>query len=79
MQTLQQLLDSGITGQIWLAKRGRKYVTIKNNELSLTKNQLNAIAHTDDKVLLSQFEAAAIDDRNARYVPNGFAPINVPA
>lgn len=79
MKTFEQLLEEGITGKIWLAKRGKKYVTIKNGELALTQFQLSAIAHTDHAALDSMFSAAECDDRNRRFAPKGFVPVNVPA
>ena len=77
MKTLQQLLDSGITGQIYLAKKGKKYVTIRNGELALSDVQREAVAGKYRNDLDDLFAQAEADDQNAKFAPQGFVPIIV--
>ena len=77
MNTLQQLLTSGITGQIYLAKKGKKYVTIRNGELALSTRQREAVAGKNKNELDALFAQAEADDQNAKFAPQGFVPITV--
>ena len=77
MKTLKQLLAAGVTGKIWLAKKGRKYVTIRNGELALTTRQRLAIAGKNKNVLDGMFCQLECDTHNAKFAPQGFISITV--
>lgn len=62
----ETLVKSGDT--CFIAKKGKLYVTILNDELALTKSQMLATAFESPEHVERFLEVATIDTRNARVI-----------
>lgn len=72
MEFLPQLAKTTKQGIIYIAKKGSKYITVINNELRLTTNQLLAISFEDQQDLQNFIDIACCDDRNSRVIGRAY-------
>ena len=76
LKTLKEtLLKSG--DSCLIVKKGKMYLTIRNNELAKSSRQGDAIAFSTEEQIEHFIGEATIDSRNARVIGNGYAIVPV--
>ena len=71
MKTAYQALQK--SGDVChVAKKGKNFLTVRNDELALTAKAAQAIAFNSEADLKRFVSYAIIDDRNARVIGNSY-------
>lgn len=79
LKTIREtLLRSG--DSCFIVKKGKRYLTIKNGELSLSRFQGESIAFESEEQIQRFLSVATLDTRNARIIGRsyGILPVSKP-
>jgi hypothetical protein len=77
MMYLPQLVQRTKKKEVFIAKKGAKYVTFRNGELRLSIKQSEAIAFETVKKLRDFIDYCTVDDRNAKVIGRSYGAVNV--
>ncbi len=77
MMYLPQLAKATKKKEVFIAKKGVKYVTVRNGELRLSTKQSEAIAFETVKKLRDFIDYCTVDDRNAKVIGRSYNAVNV--
>lgn len=77
MNTIGHFYSKTKIAKIFIAKKGKRYFTIRNGELALTGNMEAGIAFKTEKELLTFMDNISVDDRNARTIGKSYSTTDV--
>lgn len=74
---LPEVLKGTKAKVVYIAKKGSKYMTIRNGEIAFSSKQFEALASANPKKLEKYVTDLCIDDRNMQRVGRGWDVVEV--